>query len=283
MSSDSPIVAVENGQTIAVENRMKDWLGRFRYYRDPPDEEKILNWLNAFNDEHRQVAAKVLDEVMVVGEREIQQGYAAALAGLEGWHRTPAQRKGRWFFIGFGGPGESGPAMLRLFREANGLANERHNDLFKSISDLADLRLTAMDHVVFVDDFAGTGDQVTGLWPTVAELVASEASCYLVLTALTGDAERAISEQTELHIRARYVLGADKAVFHAENTTFTDDEKRVVAEYCARADRGNPRGYGGVGVLFVLSHKTPNNALPILYANEEHWRGLFPRYLKAAA
>jgi hypothetical protein len=52
--------------------------------------------------------------------------------------------------------------------------------------------------------------------------------------------------------------------------------------YCDRADKKNPRGFGECGLLYVLCHKTPNNSIPILYANHSQWVGLFPRNLNQA-
>ena len=55
--------------------------------------------------------------------------------------------------------------------------------------------LAAEDHVVFIDDFSGTGRQVSGIWPTLQELIAADAACHLILTAAT---RKAISEIRQL-------------------------------------------------------------------------------------
>ena len=55
-------------------------------------------------------------------------------------------------------------------------------------------------------------------------------------------------------------------------------EKDALLEYCKRADRKYPRGYGDCGFVLVLAHKTPNNSIPVLHANNVRWKGLFPRY-----
>jgi hypothetical protein len=263
-----------------VEAKFKEWLEKFRFYRDPPTEKKLREWFAYFNTIDTPVAAKVLDHVMVVSERDIQSGYKACLEGLEGWSSDPSKRQGDWYFVGFGKPGESGPAMLRPFRHANNLAYDRFDPLFHNLRDLPGLKLTARDHVVFVDDFSGSGRQVTRMWPRVTELVASEATCHLILTAITTTAQSAIAEKTELRVSASILLGPEIAVFHEDNTSFTADEKAVIERYCEKADPQNPRGFGKLGVLFVLSHTIPNNSLPILHVDKQDWRGLFPRYLK---
>ena len=237
-----------------------------------------------FDQEHRETAAKVLDNVVVVSERQVHEGYKRALAQLEGWHPDEAQRQGRWCFVGFGGPGESGPAMVRMFREANDMDLGRFNNLFHSLSDVPALKLTAADSIVFIDDFSGSGRQVTTVWPVIKELVASEARCYLLLTACTEAAEAAIKEKTELECFVDQVIPHTDNIFHEDSTTFSEDELAIIKSYCKIADPKNPRGFGKTGLLFVLSHKTPNNTIPILHVNEkDRWVGLFPRRLRAAA
>jgi hypothetical protein len=264
-----------------AQSRMEKWLDRFRYYRDPPNAAAVHAWISHFEEPHQELARKVLDEVIVVSERQIQEGYKAALAALPGWLQQAAPDSGRWFFVGFGKAGESGPAMVRIFREANDLALEKFDSLFCSLSDLPQMKLTAYDTVVFIDDFSGTGRQVCKLWPVVAELVASEATCHLILTAATGIAVQAISEMTDLKLHASIVLSEKYNVFSGLCETFSEDEKQILLHYGQIASGRWPCGYGNSGLLLVISHKTPNNSLPILHVNEVHWKGLFPRYLKA--
>jgi hypothetical protein len=266
-----------------LSDKCAKWVENFRFYRDPPTKIKLKNWLAYFEQAHFLVAAKVLDNVMIIGEPQIQQGYRDLLKNLVGWDPNPIKRTGRWYFVGFGKPGESGPAMLRLFRQANDLAYSRFDDLFHSLRDLPSLKLTANDHIVFVDDFSGTGRQVTKMWPRVAEMVASEATCYLILTAVTIIAEEIISKNTDLRVFASERLGPERALFHKDNTAFSDEEREIVEKYCRIADSVNPKGYGNLGILFVLAHSTPNNSLPILHVDRPEWKGLFPRYLRTEA
>ena len=94
------------------------------------------------------VAHKLLDAVIVVSELEIYQGYKDALSNLDGWSKLANERKGRWYFVGVGSAGESGPAMLRMFREVlNGLSNDKWQSYFVTARELPKLALSARDHV----------------------------------------------------------------------------------------------------------------------------------------
>jgi hypothetical protein len=148
--------------------------------------------------------------------------------------------------------------------------------------ELPRLALTAYDHVVFVDDFAGTGRQIVNYWPLMQELVASEASCFLLLTALTEEAERNIQSETELEVRARLKLGSEANIFAPACSLFDDDERGALEAYGKIAWPAFPKGFGDCGLTLVLSHKTPNNTIPILHANHRLWESPFPRNLLAA-
>lgn len=258
--------------------RLEGWLNSFRFYRNPPDKARIEDWLSQFAEDHHDVAKRVLDRIQVVSDTDILLGYRDFLNGCEGWNRNPAARVGAWYFIGFGGQGESGPHMVRLFREANRLNAPKYDSLFVTIRELPSLKLTAADTVVFIDDISGSGDQVCRLWPTIQELMASEARPILLLTAVTYRAVERIGKETELEVHFRDLLGSDRDFFHVDFLGFSPEEKEVIATYCARADGAKPKGYGDCGLLYVLAHKTPNNCLPIVHAYKPEWRGVLPRY-----
>ena len=272
---DDPAVERE----LASESQIRNWLKRFSCYRLPPTRETLLRWLERFDYEHLSIAHRILDQVVVVSELEIQQGYRRGLGSLDGWSKSAANRSNRWFFVGVGGAGESGPAMLRSFREANGLTSEVWNKFFVTQVELPRLRLSARDNLVFVDDFAGTGSQVVRYWPTLQELVASEVKCYLLLTAITEWAKQTLERETEIQVRADRILGMEWNVYTKECGIFSEEEWSVMDDYGTIAWANCPRGFGGCGLCFVLSHKTPNNSIPILHANHEGWIGVFPRNL----
>ncbi len=262
-----------------MDEKLAGWFERFRYYRAPPSIAEIRDWLGRFSEADRPVAEKALDSIRLVSEVEVQKGYKEALESIPGWNSRRTKRSGKWVIAGFGGPGESGADMLRKFREANRLSGQVHDYLFAAVADLANLELTGHDTVVFVDDFAGTGDQISGLWPVHAEL-AGGARSFLILTAATIDAiERILDFEALEEVLVSHVIPRSDNIFSQDCTHFTDEEKNILLPYCKVADSKRPRGFGNCGLLFVLCHKTPNNSLPILYANKNSWRGLFPRFL----
>jgi hypothetical protein len=259
--------------------RTAEWLKVFRFYRHPPNEPEVLRWLSRFSKADRDLAARLLDCVQVVSERETLTGYRNALQQLEGWSTDPDLRNGEWFFVGFGKAGESGQAMVRSFREANQLTPAAYDKFFCSATELPSKKLTAEDHVVFIDDFSGSGRQICTAWPVIQELVASDAICHLVLTSATRTAISKIRILEKVMLTVHIVLEDEDNIFSTNCRYCSSHEKSVVEKYGRRADRQHPKGFGNCGLLFVLSHKTPNNTIPILHAYHNGWQGLFPRYV----
>jgi hypothetical protein len=255
------------------------WYDRFRFYRHPPSREEIYAWLSQFAENHSFIAAKVLDNVVIISDAEVQQAYRDALARIGGWAKDHEQRKGRWVFLGLGGQAESGPAMLHMFREAAGLQADRYQELFKTLADLPRMKLTTEDTVIFVDDFAGSGDQFIARWETNRELIASEARIFLFLAAATSKALTRLADIEDVKIEAGRELAAHQNILSEECGSFSPEEKLVILSYCKRADRRNPKGWKDCGLLLVISRKTPNNSLPILHARSRRWIPLFPRQL----
>lgn len=169
--------------------------------------------------------------------------------------------------------------MLRKFAEANRLTKKTDAGLFITPRDIPSLQLKSEDTIIFVDDLSGSGQQVLNGWQTMNELIASDAKAHLILTAVTDRALRLIAQNTRLNVIAQYVIPNKGNVFHDSCTFLAKNEKLALLKYCEKADSKVPRGYGDCGLLLVLSHKTPNNSIPILHVYHKEWHGLFPRYL----
>lgn len=259
--------------------RINGWFEKFAGYRVHVSRDRINQWLDRFQNPHRDIAARILDAVEFFREDHAAHAYRAVFGRLPGWSKTASDRKGQWRFVAFSThAGESGDRMLHTFRTATGLAAKKYNDLFIHRSDLLRQELTAEDTVVFVDDFAGTGNQAVTAWnESLGELLPGRPRIFLVLAVAINAAIEQIGSQTPLTVRAFKRFRGRDNFFAPECTHFTAPEKTQVLQYCNVADAVNPRGYGSCGALVVFSHRCPNNSLPILHSSKPAFRGLFPR------
>ncbi len=257
-------------------NRYRSWRETFQSYRHVINDNNIDRWLEQFGRNDRDIAARILDSIEFISSEQIASSYRAALAQLPGWHRDGDSRNGEWRFAPFSrSSGESGDAMIHKFRLANNLNGRQYNELFVYRSEL--MELTENDTVVFIDDFSGTGGQVTDNWPFLQEFVPLP-MVYLVLVGINGKAREKITKETNLQVISHIEFSESDNLFSSRCRAFNAAEKTAILRYCKRADSHQPMGYGDCGMILVFAHNTPNNSIPILHKNNARWEGLFRRY-----
>ena len=259
------------------DTRQSGWLTSFSGYHNRIDAHSIESWLAQFGPHDQDLAARVLDAVLFLPPAEMANRLRTGLFGLPGWGISPAARIGRWRFAAFSSSaGESGDSMLHLLRRSAGLSAASNGPLFIYKSELFKEQLSPNDTVVFVDDFAGTGDQATTAWTeNISELLPRLPTVYLLLVAANEQAIARIESSTPLRVVPSIRLGSSEDVFSPACPHFTDAEKGTILSYNAIADPRRPRGYGACGNLIVFAHNAPNNSIPVLRASHKKWQGLF--------
>lgn len=261
-------------------SRYARWVSEFSSYRHTVTEKKLERWLEQFDAKHLDLAARILDCVEFIPYEGIGSAFRSILTGLPGWNQKESLRSGKWRFVPFSvNAGESGDTMLHQFRIANRLDGKTHGKMFVHVRDLLSERLGPDDTVVFVDDFAGTGNQVCDAWGNdIAELLSEGPRAYLVLVAASLKAREIISEKTGLTVAPSFELTESDNIFSNKCTYFERQDKEALLEFCKRADRKFPKGYGDCGFVIVFAHRCPNNSIPILHANHPKWEALFRRH-----
>ncbi len=267
--------------------RIRGWLDRFDGYRVAATDERLKTWLRNFKGQDIDLGARVLDAVTFLKPEDVEDALRRTVDRLPGWHKSKTQRVGKWRFVAFSvSAGESGDSMLHRARTALGMAGNQHNEVFIHKAELMQANLGTADSVVFVDDFAGTGQQACRAWngdaklgiTGLTELLPGNPKTYLILVAAGKRAVERIGQETKLKLLTRHVLDKSDDIFAVDCEHFTPAEKDGLLAYCRRADRKKPRGFGDCGFVIVLAHRTPNNSIPVLHANHDRWRGLFPRH-----
>lgn len=263
----------------AIDNaRYRTWRETFSSYRHAINVNSIDRWLDQFKPTDKDLAARILDCVEFISLEQIGIAFRQILTQLPGWQIDENKRIGRWRFVPFSvSSGESGDTMMHKFRLANGLSGRKYHELFIYKSDLLREKITSEDTVVFIDDFSGTGKQVCDYWTELRELLPEQPTIYLVLVGVNNKAKQKIAEETDLQVISQYDFNNSDDIFSVSCRHFTQDEKDKILEYCRRADRTNPRGFGECGLVLVFAHNTPNNSIPILHTNHGAWEGLFRR------
>ena len=259
--------------------RFRIWTSTFSGYRHNVNEDRIDRWLKQFQNNHLDIAARILDCVDFVSSEQMTSAFRSILQGLEGWDNDKSKRIGRWRFCPFSGSaGESGDTMIHKFRHANRLSSRLYNELFIYRSDLLREGLTSDDTVVFIDDFSGSGQQACEAWKdTFEELLPESPKTYLVLVAANSKAKKKIESETELLVVSGIDYDERDNIFSSTCLHFNKSEKEIIFEYCKTVHRDKPKGHADCGLVVVFAHNCPNNSIPILHGTTKKWEGLFRR------
>lgn len=261
-------------------DRMSGWLNDFSGYRHSITEQRIDRWIDQFNNDDKDLVARVLDCVDFITHEQMASAFQSTLNSIPGWDINEDSREGTWRFVAFSiSAGESGDTMLHKFRIANRLNGRQYNDLFIYKRDLVKENLGSEDTVVFVDDFSGTGEQAYNAWTEIIEeLLSGNPRVFLILIAASSRAEQRINEETGLNLVTNILLNEEDNIFSTSCRYFNRSEKNQIFDYCSRANRENPMGRGECGFVIVFAHTCPNNSIPILHVDHSNWHGLFRRY-----
>jgi hypothetical protein len=259
--------------------RRRTWINNFATYRHQVSEQSVSDWLEQFEQDHRDIAARLLDVVDFYSIDRISGAFKAALGTLPGWHTNAAQRAGKWRFAGLSrSAGESADAMMHRFRVANGLDAKKYHELFIHPSQILTEKLGEDDTLVLIDDFVGTGDSVCTAWTeSFEELVYGIGRIYLIVVAAIDQGRARVENETTLTCVPGQILTAADDLFANQCGVFTNNEKAAVLTYCKRASKKEPRGYKDSGLVVAFQHRCPNNSLPIFHKEHRRWTGLFPR------
>ena len=195
--------------------RIRRWATDFSAYRHSIGDERIREWIQQFDAEDQDVAARVLDCVDFFSHDQIAAAFRSVLAGMDGWNLDPQKRRGQWRFIPYSASaGESGDSMMHKFRHANNLAGRKYDNLFIYRSDILREGLGREDTVVLVDDFVGTGDQACDSWSKqYGELLAEVGCAYLVVVAACELGVQRVAGETDLQVVPHFSLTEADNIF----------------------------------------------------------------------
>lgn len=191
-------------------------------------------------------------------------------------------------FLPLGNPSESSSHLLYYFRQVNDLPA----DLFAHVHDVIDSNhpVCKITRCVFLDDFAGTGNQAIEYSKVVKDLrtCGVQTISYYAMVA-TPNALHAIAQCPGLDdARCVVELEQELRAFSDGSLFFVDRPpkisqktmRQIATTYGDHLCQGWPLGYGDGELLLGFAHNIPDNTLPIFWAATDAWRPPFPRYIK---
>jgi hypothetical protein len=236
-------------------------------------EGRIANWMKQFDDGDLNLASRVLKKIRYYAASNIRSMTRELCQMiLEDHSETPASRVA---FVAAGDPGSSSEIIHRVLRDVPATRKCRK----MRMTDLVNLKEGDVSVLVLLDDFSGTGKQMSDWWANIETLVRPlNALVIVAVLALNKEAEDAILEFADECFHVDY-FNDDANVFSGHNRDFSDGDRKMIEEYCNRTNckPAFRKGFGECGLLVAFKHGCPNNSLPILWWNQDGWVPLFKR------
>lgn len=175
--------------------------------------------------------------------------------------------------------GSSSPVMLNMLKEAARL--ERKRCRFVDSRDVLGLNKAANElgegAIIYVDDFAGTGDQFCRSRDFVAQYIVGSFSEFLLLPVICEEAiyqlgKRGIEAVGQVHSKVERPL-------HENSYVLDFETKNRLTDICFAIDRKGGLGDRRLATTVVFYRNVPNSVPALLRGNvgQEPYVGVLPR------
>jgi hypothetical protein len=255
---------------------------RYRGYKPQPLKFfSVLRWLNQFDGNDRNLAERLLDNVIYLSEDTTREILLKLNYELMRRLREAGLPAKKLIYISFHEAGSSSEVILNLLRDSANL--ERLGCRLVHLRDTLGL-VKAMNEVgegalIYVDDFVGSGSQfckerdffAQNFVGTFSEFVLAPSICEEAFEKLTERGIQAFAGHK--HVKAERPL-------HAESLVFSEDQRKRIAAVCKGINKFG-LGFQDLATMVVLYRNAPNS-VPVLLrgnVNQAPFFGIFPRWM----
>ena len=299
---------------------LNDLLWEHRANR-PDVEEWLENFTGSYADKKTEhsLALYLLSKFLYFGDKEVRALLRAMFQDLirspltiearqripgsndfNGVHQEFLKQLNRTRFSAFGSPASSGTHIFYAFRQENELPGEAFqlvSQILTQPQDASDVRLrvSSIDRLIFIDDFCGTGEQVTRTGKNdICDIrrAATNSGCaieiwYLTLLATEQGLVNLQSDGMFDRVESLSLLDETYKVFGNRSQYFADPPdgitkgmaQAIMMSYGASILPAAPSGFGDCQLLLGFRHNVPDNTLPIVWKESTHpsWHPIFKR------
>lgn len=236
---------------------------------------RVRRWFEQFSAEHHDLAAKILHQLRYVSTSAIRgMTHQLAQQVLLQYANTP---RDKIFFVPIGQTGGGASIVFRCLRDY-----KRESGADWKIADMVEIQNISpgdVELIVLLDDFCGTGDAITDWWPTVEPILSPKGATIIVGLLILNERAEPILRQVFDDVVYVEQWTSNRNVFANEYVEFTANDKAQILHYCRRSRAGRQflRGYGECGLLLCFKYACPDNSIPLLWHDADHWHKLFNR------
>ena len=238
-------------------------------------------WMNQFDKDDRELAGRLLDNVIYISENRTKEILVQQNAELMQRLSDAGLPPKKLVYVQVHDAGSSSPVMLNLLRDAANL--EKRGCRFVDAHD--SLRLNHIMNelgegaLIYVDDFVGTGNQFCTERDFAAQSFVGSFSEFILAPSICEEALELLNERG-IQAFSGHLHSKEERPLHKESTIFNDVEKQRLTAACSRVARFG-LGYKGLATMVVL-YRTAPNTIPIIFrgnVNQTNFKGIFPRYM----
>lgn len=307
--SSGPDVATGETMHEAEVLDERDYFSSIRLWGPVPASIKTRAWLENFKPKERQHAVALLNSFVYLNSEVTDKLFVSAFSGLAQMVSkdagTYADKKLEWNEFRRGvlithPTGETPNATDSGFlfdRKARQLLDINEDHIMLPEEVLTTLLLRGPRPVVFVDDFAGSGDQFTKTWNRSYSLSTGDVvsfsqlsaagqlgSTYYAPSICTSYAAERIREcAPRLILQAAHILSPRYGASDEHTLLFPPhlraDALQVISDASRRAGimAHQILGYHDLGLALAFEHSVPDAALPIFWMSTANWTPLLRR------
>jgi hypothetical protein len=241
----------------------------------------ILKWLQNFQKSEHKFAIDILSNLTVYTTDDIESILKDSFSDL--LNTIPA--KDHIIVIPLGKFGKSG-SMISYFLQKTGITKSNRIHLKSSLECIEGIE--SPYYIVIIDDFIGTGASFVSFFnEKLSKHKDKFSEVHFIGVAGMDFGVEVIKKYANVHIQKSNIF---KKAFSSEASFFGYRNYLEHRNFCYKygsklvgpkknkSDKDNVLGFGNSQSLVSFTYGTPNNTLPIVWANKEGWIPLIPRF-----
>lgn len=253
----------------------------FRDYRPQPVTlSSLWKWLSQYPSSSRNYLLRLLDVVIYLSEKVTVQNLISLNQDILERLNSDGIGVRRIIYVAIDTAGSSSHVMLNLLRDAENL--ERKGANFADSRDARTLQdlTNKLEYgaIVYVDDFAGSGDQFYENRQWVAQFIVGTFSEFFLAPVVCEEAFRKIEDSGVVPITSlRHTIG--QRPLHESSNIVSDECKKHVVELSKKINPNAGLGYKNLATMVVFYKNSPNT-MPLIFRGslgQVPYKGIFPR------
>ena len=247
--------------------------------------QSIGNWLNQYDKKDHEILIKLLKKIIYYSQEDIKRFLIAKNSKLLNKLANVDIQNKNTIYVTIDETASSSHVILNLLRdlcqlEKRGCKLVDSNDILHLNRVVNDLGSGA---VVYVDDFAGTGNQLCKSRDHIVNnipIISTKFSEFFLAPCICSEAAAQLAVKG-IEPFTNHTHEVSERILHPENTdTFMSNaEKNRLLELSREVDKKSPLGYNSLATMVVMYRNTPNTVPALIRGDsgQKNKKGVLPR------